>query len=94
MNKYGNLISEKKHFPEDEPIFVLRGKDILAPAAVEAYANLLRAASSGVYGGADGEQSGDEWAAELNGMAQQVSNVAAEMIAWQASHPARVKLPD
>lgn len=94
MTKYGRLVSERKHFPEDEPIFVLRGKDLLAPAAIEGYANLLRAASAGVYGGADNAPEGDWWGDQLRRMAQEVSNVAAEMIAWQATNPDRVKLPD
>lgn len=94
MNKYGKLIAERKDFHEDEPVFVLRGKDLLAPAAVEMYANLLRAAAAGVYGGADGVSVGDEWGDQLRSMAQDVSNTAASMIVWQAENPGRVRLPD
>lgn len=93
MNKYGKLIAERKNFHEDEPVFVLRGKDLLAPAAVEMYANLLRAAAAGVYRGADYGAVAAEGDQMLS-MAQDVSNTAASMIVWQAENPGRVRLPD
>ena len=44
MNKYGRVTSEFKEFGEEEPLFVLRAQDRLAPLAVDVYAALLRAA--------------------------------------------------
>lgn len=42
--KYGRITIEGKDIPEDEPIFVLRGQDKLAPTAVRLYADLLELA--------------------------------------------------
>lgn len=87
-NKYGRITSELREFPSEEPYFLIRGKDVLAPAAVESYANLLRAAAAGAVEAPSGHQD------ELISMAQDVSNLAAEIIAWQAANPDRVQLPD
>ena len=38
--KYGKVTTENKVIPEDEPIFILRGQDILACNAVREYAEL------------------------------------------------------
>lgn len=98
--KYGRLMAERKDLPADEPMFVLRGKDLLAPSAVESYANLLRAAAYATavqtqeITGVDSREATRLAADNLRNMAREVSNVAAEMIAWQASNPSRVKLPD
>lgn len=40
MSKYGRITAENKEIPEDEPLFIVRGKDRLAPALIEKYANL------------------------------------------------------
>lgn len=40
--KYGRIIVEGKNIPEEEPLFLLRGQDWLAPWAVRAYVLLLR----------------------------------------------------
>ncbi len=39
-SKYGVIAAEKKTFHTDEPVFVLRATDALAPAAIEVYAVL------------------------------------------------------
>jgi hypothetical protein len=102
MTKYGKVETELKKIPEGEPVFLLRGQDVLAPVAIEMYANLLRAAAAGFDRGEE-----EDWGAllpdgrvdgtnenHLRDMAAQVSSFAAGMIAWQASNPDRVKLPD
>lgn len=82
-SKYGRITAEFKNIPEEEPVFLLRAQDILAPAAVETYANLLRAAAQGTAGG---------FRTRLLRQAEEVSSVGAGMIAWQSEHGA--KLPD
>jgi hypothetical protein len=84
MDKYGKIVAERKEFHEDEPIFVLRGQDLLAPRAVEAYANLVRAAAIGEA--ADGTHETDD----LERLAAECDNIA--MLLWQSSNTA--KLPD
>ena len=42
-SKYGRITSEKHVIPPDEPVFLLRGQDLLAPFALAEYARLLRA---------------------------------------------------
>lgn len=37
IGKYGKLTSSEKEFIEDEPIFVIRGKDLNAIDAIEQY---------------------------------------------------------
>jgi hypothetical protein len=49
--KYGQVSLEKRpDAPLDEPCFVLRGQDILAPIAVRYYADLVEAAIPAPYG--------------------------------------------
>lgn len=46
--KYRKVIVEKEDgsmIPEDEPVFVLRAQDILAPIAVRFYAELVQGAT-------------------------------------------------
>lgn len=69
-----------------EPAFVLRAQDALAPYAVMAYAQLLRAAAAGAA--ADGATT----AASLRAQAEAVERRAAAMLAWQVEN--RSKLPD
>lgn len=84
--KYGQIVAEFKDIPEDEPLFLLRGQDALAPQAIEAYASLVRATASGKT---------DATAAQkLHDVADECQNVAAAMQVWQAGNPDRVKLPD
>lgn len=82
--KYGKITSSFKQFPEEEPIFLLRSQDILAPAAVENYAQLLRAAAQGAEDVSVHRR--------LLDAARECSDFAAQMIAWQAENGA--KLPD
>jgi hypothetical protein len=86
-------IEDRLH-PE-EPWFTLRGQDILAPLAVTAYANLLRAAAGGLRHG-DHVFTGDdkEVVERLREHAQEAEAIAAEMILWQSRNPGTVKLPD
>jgi hypothetical protein len=93
VNKYGRDLSA--HIPEDEPFFVIRARDALAPAAVGAYAALVRAAARGVVDGA-GIAGSDTYAADvpMTALADAADNVAAAMVAWQAGNPGEVDLPD
>jgi len=87
MSTYGKYegIEEIRLHP-GEPVFVLRAQDALAPYAVTAYAQLLRAAAAGAHAHAG------ETAAQLRAQAAEVERRASAMIAWQAAN--RVKLPD
>lgn len=66
--------------PADEPIFVLRGQDALAPGGVRNYRNIVRQS----IGHAERPQ---EWWDDLD-------NCAHEMLRWQNEHPDKVKMPD
>jgi hypothetical protein len=93
--KYGTVTSSEKSIPADEPVFILRGKDALAPAAIENYAQLLRAAAAGMESLLDATSGWNNLISpseHLLEMADDCSNVAAEMIAWQSANGAR--LPD
>jgi len=39
--KYGRVTTSEKDIPKDEPVFILRGQDILAPTVVRLYADLV-----------------------------------------------------
>jgi hypothetical protein len=85
-SKYGRIVAEYKEFGEDEPVFLLRAQDLLAPNAVEAYANLVRASSVYKTDARDAET--------LRELADECENVAAGMRVWQSNNPDSVKLPD
>lgn len=77
--KYGVVTLERKpDVPEDEPVFVLRAQDILAPAAVRAYANLVEATVPGAEGA---------------GMADAIRSSAEDMARWREANGGG-KLPD
>lgn len=66
--KYGNVTLEKRQdAPPDEPCFVLRAQDILAPIAVRAYADLVEASIPGAPG---------------RNMADHIRGQADQMAAW------------
>jgi hypothetical protein len=49
--KYGQVtIENRPNAPADEPCFVLRGQDILAPIAMAAYADAVEATIPGLQG--------------------------------------------
>lgn len=85
-SKYGRLVAERKDIPDDEPLFLLRGQDALAPGAVENYAEMVRATLRTVMDG--------NTAQRVQDFADDCNNVAAAMRMWQAAHPDRVKFPD
>ncbi len=39
-SKYGKITAQKRKFQEDEPLFLIRAKDKLAPPTVRYYAQL------------------------------------------------------
>jgi hypothetical protein len=41
-DKYGTVATGHRFIPDDEPVFVIRAADMLAPGAVRAYMNLAR----------------------------------------------------
>jgi len=80
-DKYGDIDPRTK-LHEDEPYFFLRAQDVMAPAAVDAYAGLLEVA------GRTGAMPGGLREAE------RVRAYAARMRGWQAMNSDKVKLPD
>lgn len=86
-------IEDRLH-PE-EPWFTLRAQDILAPLAVQQYANFLRAAAAGLRLG-DGVLTAEDQAVveRLQQQAHDAEGEAADMVLWQSQHPDLVKLPD
>lgn len=80
-SKYGKIIAERKQFHSDEPVFVLRAKDVIAPYAVEAYAAHLRAV-------------GEAEAHMFDTIADECDNIAAAMRVWQGTNRHLVKFPD
>jgi hypothetical protein len=41
--KYGKVYTSEKDIPEEEPLFLMRGQDVLAPIAIRFYADLVEA---------------------------------------------------
>lgn len=79
----------------DEPWFTLRGQDILAPIVVSMYANVVRAAASGLRHGDGAFTSADRAVFErLMAHALDADGAAADMVVFQSEHPDLVKLPD
>lgn len=77
--KYGNVTLERKpDAPADEPVFVLRAQDILAPFIVHAYADLV----ARTIPGPDAAQT-----------ASVIHRRALEMAEWR-ERTGRGKLPD
>ena len=68
--------------PDDEPVFVLRGKDALTPVALQNYAALLLVA---------GAASGD---GHFGRMATEVTDQAKLIEMWQANQPGGARMPD
>jgi len=69
--------------PEDEPVFILRAKDIYSPAAIAAWAGLVQAPIEGK------KASG----ASIR-KAQEAMYDAKMFRAWQAVNKNKVKVPD
>ena len=73
--------------PEDEPVFLLRGQDPAAPAALEAYANLLDMINvSNDMGGVTNNVKND--------MISGVRNQILAMKNWQDMNGSRVHAPN
>jgi hypothetical protein len=93
--KYGDLRDGAPLAP-DEPYFVLRGQDVLAPHAVQVYAALLRAAAAGAQELDDRDHGVPvmerQLCHDLREQAEDAERIAAQMVVWQARN--RVKLPD
>lgn len=79
--KHGNVTTERKEIPADEPVFVIRAADALACPLLSAYYNLCCANAAGDHAA----------------MADHTASVEAEYTRfadWQEAHPERVKVPD
>jgi hypothetical protein len=82
QSKYGAISSELKEIPGDEPVFLLRGQDLLAPRAIRAYADQLYR---------EAVRRADD---RLAGVADQCEELAEAMLNWQTDNPDRTKYPD
>lgn len=83
--KYGP-IEIPKETQENEPCFLIRGQDALAPLALESYARLLMAHAAA---SADIAEIG-----RFLAMARTVRTQAESMRDWQAAESHEVRLPD
>jgi hypothetical protein len=87
--KYGRITSERKEFPIDEPIFVLRGKDKLTPLAIRLYGAALKSAAFILKPHGFSQQ-----ATKLIEMAVECEREAQDVEIWQLSNSSKVRLPD
>lgn len=78
VDKY-KRVKQALDIPQDEPIFIIRGQDILAVAAIARYRNLAAVIEK--------ERPIEDWFASLD---QQIE----EFKKWQEDHPRLVKIPD
>lgn len=79
--KYGDA-NPLERLAEGEPYFFLRAQDLMAPAAVESYANLLSIVGVALNN------------ADMQRHALAVKEIANRMRLWQAANAARAKWPD
>lgn len=80
--KYGRVWTSGKDIPPDEPVFILRGQDVLAPRAIRAYADELE------------RESVRRNSISLERMAEECHVVADQMLHWQNENAHRTRLPD
>jgi len=85
-SKYGEIVASRKELPPDEPLFLLRGQDLIAPSAIDSYASHVRAVVTGVTDASRAQR--------LTAVADECESVAAAMRVWQADNPDRTKYPD
>lgn len=79
----------------DEPWFTLRGKDLLAPFAVQQYAVLCRVAAAGLRHGDDVFTGNDRKRHDqLIEQAEEAEQAATDMMVFQSQHPEITRLPD
>ena len=88
LPSFEQLVSDAEplRFPEDEPLFLLRGQDAVAPRAVDAY---VRRCAGGVLTG-DGSGLNHPGLAHIDG----AHRAYRALRDWQTEHPDRVKVPD
>ncbi len=77
------IVDKANKIPEDEPVFLLRGQDKLAPDTLRRYCELLEEEAT--------KQEGVKRDGLLS-MADELRVHAREMVVWQ--HTKREKLPD
>ena len=85
MEKYP-AIRELLEIPPGEPLFIVRGQDVLAPVAVAAYRALYNVALQIETLKLDKEVT-KHFSDHLKAVEQQ-------MMSWQVRHPSSVKFPD
>lgn len=78
-SKYGRITTENKDIPEDEPLFLLRGKDLVTPLCLEAYIAALAAAGY--------EAGHPAFMAKLRVQRDRIND-------WQKENRNRVRMPD
>jgi hypothetical protein len=72
-----------KSMPADEPVFVLRGRDLYMPAALVAWATHVRAPVKSKSATEDRHRKADG-----------AMQLAEEVRLWQKAHPEAIKIPD
>lgn len=85
--KYGPIEIPKETQPE-EPGFLLRGQDVLAPLMVDMYARLCYAAAQGAAKARDLETLD-----RMNAVGNQALDVAEAMRVWQDADATIIRLP-
>lgn len=86
QGKYEGITVTGKDIPPDEPLFLLRSQDKLAPGAVEDYARAVEVEA--------GMTTDRAMALRLEEDALDVRAFALRMRRWQIENPDRVKTPD
>jgi len=83
--KYGKVILEKQptSMLDDEPVIVFRARDILAPLAVQAYAQAVAATKRGLGDSLD----------SVDDQVDYILQTAREMVSWREARGGG-KLPD
>ena len=74
-------IKKELGVPEDEPIFILRGKDDLAAAIVARYKNMAAQIED------EDKQPSDEWFSQMESVCRDFND-------FRNSHPELMKVPD
>lgn len=82
--KYGDVTTETGSIGEDEPVFVLRGQDKLAIAAIAGYQGQVEEA---IHDGNIGEEAGAQ-------LLEDVKTARRQFVEWADANPTQVKFPD
>ena len=75
---------------DDEPLFILRAQDLMAPALVRMWADMLKIVHTAMDPSYGGPSSSHFVQGEQLGKIEEAQDLAMEMEAWQHEHGARV----